>query len=98
MDPPQPMDANLSATLENSPEPEGNDIRRAPAGYLVHSGRVVVRAVEVHHINIRSAGLRTPAGPRPPAGSVDGGLKSLYGQNERPPAVVTLSIGPVPVT
>jgi hypothetical protein len=71
------MDANLSATLENFPEPEGNDIRRAPAGYLVHSGRVIVRAVEVHHMNIRSAGLRTPAGPRPPAGCVDGGLKSL---------------------
>ena len=65
------MDANLSATLENSPEPEGNDIRRAPAGYLVHSGRVIVRAAKVHHMNIRSAELRTPAGPRPPAGSVE---------------------------
>ena len=77
MDPPQLMDANLSATLENSPEPEGNDIRRAPAGYLVHSGRVIVRAVEVHHMNIRSAGLRTPAGPRPPAGSVEWWPKEL---------------------
>jgi hypothetical protein len=52
-------------------------IRRAPAGYLVHSGRVVVRAVEVHHINIRSAGLRTPAGPRPPAGSGEWWPKEL---------------------
>jgi hypothetical protein len=54
------MDAHLSATLENTPEPEGTDIRRAPAGYLVRSGGVIVRAVEVHHMNIRSAGLRTP--------------------------------------
>jgi hypothetical protein len=74
MDPPQLMDANLSATLENSPEPEGNDIQRAPAGYLVHSGRVIVRAVEVHHMNIR---LRTPAVPRPPAGSVEWWPKEL---------------------
>jgi hypothetical protein len=58
------MDAHLSATLENTPEPEGHDIRRAPAGYLVRSGAVIVRAVEVHHMNIRSAGLCTPAGPR----------------------------------
>ena len=38
------MDAHLSATMENTPEPEGNDIRRAAAGYLVCSGRVIVRA------------------------------------------------------
>jgi hypothetical protein len=54
------MDADLSAALENTPEPEGNDRRRAPAGYLVRSWGVIVRAVEVHHMNIRSAGLRTP--------------------------------------
>ena len=66
------MDAHLSDTMENTPEPEGNDIRRGRAGYLVRSGGVIVRVVEVHHMNIRSAGLRTPAGPRPPAGSVEG--------------------------
>jgi hypothetical protein len=38
------MDAHPSATSENTPEPEGNDIRRAPAGYLVRSGGVIVRA------------------------------------------------------
>jgi hypothetical protein len=80
MDPPQLMDANLSATLENSPEPEGNDIRRAPAGYQVHSGRVLGRAVEVHHMNIRSAEFRTPAGPRPPAGNVEWWPKGLASQ------------------
>jgi hypothetical protein len=58
------MDAHLSATMENTPEPEGNDIRRARAGYLVRSGGVIVRAVELHHMNILSAGLRTPAGPQ----------------------------------
>jgi hypothetical protein len=72
------MDAHLSATLENTTEPEGNAIRRAPAGYLVRSVGVIVRAVEVHHVNIRSAGpLRTPAGPRPPAGSVEWWPKEL---------------------
>ena len=71
------MDAHLSATMENTPEPESNDIRRAPAGYLVRSVGVIVRAVEVHHINIRSVGLRTPAGPRPPAGSVEWWPKGL---------------------
>ncbi len=64
MDPPHPMDAHLSATLENTPEPAGHDMRRDLAGYLVRSLSVIVRAVEVHHMNIRSAGLRTPAGPR----------------------------------
>ena len=44
MDPPQPMDAHLSATMEDTPEPEGNDIRRVPAGHLVRSGGVIVRA------------------------------------------------------
>jgi len=38
MDPSQPIDAHFSAPLENTPEPEGHDIRRAPAGYLVRSG------------------------------------------------------------
>ena len=38
------MDAHLSATMENTPEPEGNDIRRVPAGHLVRSGGVIVRA------------------------------------------------------
>jgi len=30
----------------------------------VRSRGVIVKAVEAHHMNIRSAGLRTPAGPR----------------------------------
>ena len=71
------MGAHFPATLENTPGPEGHDIRRAPAGYLVRPGAVIVRAVEVHHMNIRSAGLRTPAGPRPPAGSVEWWPKEL---------------------
>jgi len=50
--------------LENTPRSEGNDIRRDLAGYLVRSGGMIVRAVKVRHINIRSAGLRTPAGSR----------------------------------
>jgi hypothetical protein len=54
------MDAHLSATLENTLEPAGNDIRLTPAGYLVRSGGVIVRAVEVHHMNIRSAGTPHP--------------------------------------
>ena len=58
------MDTHLSAALENTPKSEGNDIRRDLAGYLVRSGSMIVRAVKVHHMNIRSAGLRTPAGPR----------------------------------
>src|SRR5215468_8261367 len=32
------MDADLSATLENTPWSEGNDIRRGLAGYLFRSG------------------------------------------------------------
>ena len=57
------MAAHLSATLENTREPEGSDILRAPAEYLVRSGGAIVGAVEVHHVNSRSAGLRTPRGP-----------------------------------
>ena len=53
------MDAHLSAALENTPDREGSDIQHAPAGYLARSGGMIVRAVEVHHMNIRSAGLRT---------------------------------------
>ena len=41
------MDAHLSAALENTPEPKGNDIRRELAGYLVSSGGVIARAVDV---------------------------------------------------
>ena len=48
------MDAHLSATLENTAWPEGDDIPRDLAGYLVRCGGVIVRAVEVYHLNIRT--------------------------------------------
>ena len=49
------MNAYLSATVEDTHWSEGDDMLRHPVGYLVRSGGLIVRAVEVHHMNIRSA-------------------------------------------
>jgi len=57
------MDAHVSSTLENTPEPD-SDIPRAAAGYLVRSGGGIVRTGEVTHMNTQSAELRTPTGPQ----------------------------------
>ena|SRR6516162_119510 len=80
------MVAHLFATLKDTLEPAGQDIRRAPVGYLAGFRGVIVRTVKVHHMNIRSAGLRTPAG----AGRFEGSDWSLswhtHGARRPPPA------------
>src|SRR5215813_1154871 len=61
---PRPLDARVSAALQNAPWPVGLDIQRAVAGYLAMARRVIFTPAEADQRNIRSAGLRTPAGPR----------------------------------
>src|SRR5262249_11361837 len=62
--PPRPPGAPVSAALQNAPWPVGLDIQRAVAGYLAVARRVIFTTAEADQRNIRSAGLRTPAGPR----------------------------------
>src|SRR5262245_62363619 len=52
------MDLHLSAILENTPELKGDDIPHDAAVYLASSCRVIVTAVEVHYMNIRSSRWR----------------------------------------
>src|SRR5215475_884201 len=61
---PRPLDVRVSAALQNAPWPVGLDIQRAVAGYLAMARRVIFTTAEADQRNIRSAGLRTPAGPR----------------------------------
>src|SRR5262244_2714973 len=61
---PRPLDVRVSATLQNAPTPMGRDIQRDVAGYLAMARRTILTTAEADQRNIRSAGLRTPAGPR----------------------------------
>jgi len=56
------LDARVSATLRILIGAVVIVRQRAAAGYLAIFRRVIL--VTTHHKNIRSAGLRTPAGPR----------------------------------
>src|SRR5215470_17823674 len=60
---PRPLDARVSAALQNAPWPVGLDIQRAVAGYLAMARRVIFTTAEADQRNIRSAGLRTQRGP-----------------------------------
>ena len=61
---PRPLDVRVSVTLQNAPTPMGPDIQREVAGYLAMARRTILTTAEADQRNIRSAGLRTPAGPR----------------------------------
>src|SRR5215470_5599282 len=61
---PRPLDVRVSATLQNAPTPMGPDTQRDVAGYLAMARRTILTTAEADQRNIRSAGLRTPAGPR----------------------------------
>src|SRR5215467_6250544 len=95
-----PKERTSFRRLAERPWPVGHDIRRDVAGYLAIAGRVIFTTAGAHHRNIRSAGLRTPAGPWPSPNSPFGSRGSTVSVTRSPdlpaPGAIAGSSGRAP--